>query len=195
MATQTSETAKGDRRGEGRRGKVKVLMPQPEFVPVKDADAVRPEDVLPPADEWRADRPAEITTIFAPNEQRFGHPGPDQGYGLKLARHVAAKAKLGPHEHKEDAVAGCLAVGLQRAALFGRAPMVYDFQLAFTLWGYLGDAPADLIEYRTPLFEAASHDYWDQRRIADAVPEATLRLSPADVAARISNWRNLINVG
>ncbi len=70
--------------------------------------------------------------------------------------------------------------------------MIYDFELAFTLWGFLGGAPADLVEARRPLFNACSHHYWDQRGIADAVPEATLRLNPKDVAERLSSWRSLL---
>ncbi len=169
-------------------------MPQPEFVPVKPVDEVREDSPMPSADEWRADRPAEITTVFAPVAQKFGRPGPDQGYGLKLARSLTPKLKLTTNEHSEDAIAGCLGVALQRAAFYGRAPVIFDFEHAFSLWGFLGEPPQDLIDYRKPLFEAASHHYWDQRLIADAVPESTLRLTHTEVARRQDDWRELINV-
>ncbi len=169
-------------------------MPQPEFVPVKQVDKVRRESLIPTPDEWRANRPAEIESVFAPSGAALGNPGPDQGYALKLAKTLAPKLALSSHEHTEDAVAGCLAVALKRAALFGRAPVIYDLELAFTLWGFLGEPPEDLIEHRKPLFEAASHHYWDQRAIVAAVPESTLRLSHTEVAARQSDWRDLIIV-
>ncbi len=84
-----------------------------------------------------------------------------------------------------------MAVALRRAALFGRAPVIYDLEMAFTLWGFLGDPPADLVEYRKSLFQAASHDYWAQRPIADAVAESTLRLTPVQVREQMSDWRSL----
>src|SRR6185437_6463075 len=102
------------------------------------------------------------------------------------------RLKLADNEHAEDAVAGCLGTALKRASLFGRAPVIYDFELAYTLWGFLGDAPEDLVEFRKPLFEAASHHYIDQRNITDAVPESTLRMTPSQVAASIGEWKKLI---
>lgn len=169
-------------------------MPQPEFVPVKQVDKVRGEALIPSPDEWRADRPAEITSVFAPTGTALGNPGPDQGYALKLAQALKPGLKLAKGEHAEDAIAGCLAVALNRAALFGRAPVIYDLELAFTVWGFLGEPPEDLVAFRKPLFEAASHHYWDQRAISDAVPESTLRLSHKEVAARQAEWRELITV-
>ena len=38
-------------------------------------------------------------------------------------------------------MAGCVPIAMKRAALYGRAPMIYDLELAFTLWGYLGARP------------------------------------------------------
>jgi hypothetical protein len=61
------------------------------------------------------------------------------------------------------------------------------------VWGFLGDAPADLVALRTPLFQAAAHHYADQRAIVDRVPESTLRLTHGEVARRFpSEWRALL---
>ncbi len=169
-------------------------MPAPDYVPQSPADDVRPGERLPVPDEWRNDRPSDIRTVHQPAGPLLGSAGPDQGYAVKLARHFKDRLQLAPHEHSEDAVAGCLAVGLKRASLFGRAPVIYDLELAYTLWGFLGSAPSDLVDFRVPLFEAASHHYEDQRRIADSVPEATLRLTPGQVSERIKDWRSLISV-
>ena len=169
-------------------------MAQPEYVPLDAADRVRPAERLPVPDSWVADRPAEIRGNEVPKGKRFGSPGPDQGYGLKLARTfvVDGKLKLAEGEHAEDAVAGCLGVALRRASLFGRAPVIYDFELAYGLWGFLDDAPRELVEFRRPLFQAASHHYWEQRGIVDHVPESTLRMNPADVRGRVADWRSLL---
>ena len=167
-------------------------MPQPDYVPLSRADEVRPAERMPPADRWMADRPAEVWAQGAPDGKGLGSPGPDQGYGLKLARRFVARLQLAEGEHAEDAVSGCLTIGLKRASRFGRAPVIHDMELAFTLWGFLGGVPADLIEFRKTLFQACAHDYWQQRAIADAVPDETLVLTPAQVRDRLSDWRSLV---
>lgn len=169
-----------------------AAMAQPDYVPLSTTDKVRAPERLPVPKSWRPDRPAEIKGSRHPTGRRLGTPGPDQGYALKLARQFEGRLKLGPAEHAEDAVAGCLSVALKRAALYGRAPVVHDLELAFTLWGFLDEEPADLVAFRTPLFQAAAHDYTRQRDIVDRVPDDTLRLKPAEVAARHGSWRDLI---
>lgn len=169
-------------------------MTQPEYVPVTGADRVRESEQMPAPRHFVPTRPAEIRRGDQPRGRAFGQPGPDLGYGLKLARRFRDRVRLAPGEHAEDAVSGCYAVGTKRASLFGRAPTIYDFELAYTLWGFLGGAPPDLVAFRTPLFQGAAHHYWDQRAIADRVPEETLRLTPAQVAQRLSDWRRLLVV-
>jgi hypothetical protein len=168
-------------------------MTQPEYVPVRADDEVRAAERLPVPHSWRADRPGDLHTPEAPSGPILGHPGPDQGYALRLVHRFDDRLALAEAEHKQDAVAGCLAIALRRAALFGRAPVIHDLELAFRLWGYLGDAPEDLVNLRVPLFAGASHQYWDQRMIADRVPDSTLRMTPAEVARRLpTDWRQLI---
>lgn len=168
-------------------------MSQPLHAPVERADRVRKSEQTPPARRWLADRPGEaLAAGRPPTGPRFGAPGTDQGYGLKLARRFEDRLRIGAGESADDAVAGCLAVGLKRASLFHRAPVVFDFELAYLLWGFLGDAPDDLAAFRKKLFAHAAHDYDAQRAVADRVPEATLRLTPAEVAARIADWRALL---
>lgn len=167
-------------------------MAQPDFVPVSDTDRVRPADRLPAPAAWEATRPADLPGLRPPSGRSMGATGPDQGYGLKLARRFRDRLELQPHEHAEDAVAGALAVGLKRAAQFGRAPVIYDFELAYSLFGFLGGAPADLLAYRRGLFAGADHDYWTQRRIADLVPTETLRLTPAQVRDQMGTWKTML---
>ena len=165
-------------------------MAQPDFVHLSPRDKVRSGDPLPAPDRWTATRPGELDGLRPPEGRSMGNIGPDQGYGLKLAKRFADRLELQPGEHAADAIQGCLGVGLRRAAKFGRAPVIYDFEFAFTLFGFLGGAPSDLLEFRQPYFAEASHDYWDQRDIADLVDEEMLALSPADVRSRLGDWRS-----
>lgn len=169
-------------------------MTQPDYVPSTDLDEVRPLDRLRPPRPWTPDRPAEEARPRRPTGKRMGTPGPDQGYALALAERFKDRLVLLEGEDADDAVHGCLGIALRRAAEFGRAPVVHDWEHAFNLFGFLAPAPRDLIEFRRPLFQSAAHHYWDQRRIADLVPESTLRLTPAEVAARLSDWRSLLSL-
>jgi hypothetical protein len=168
-------------------------MPQPDFVPMTRADEVRSAERMPVPDGWTADRPAEVVDSGPPRANRFGTPGPDQGFGLKLAKHLGPRLQLAEHEHLDDAIAGVAAVGLKRAALFGRAPVIYDMEMAATLWGFLGTAPADLVAFRRDVFLGVHHEYWGRRAIADRVSEETLRLTPAAASSRQADWRQLID--
>lgn len=166
-------------------------MAAPDHVPVPLADRARQGEVLPPARRWTATRPADLQGR-QPTGHLLGKQGPDQGYGLALAQKFAGRLHLAPGETEADAVAGCTAVALRRASMFGRAPVIYDFDLVFELWGFLADAPEDLVAFRKPLFAGASHHYVHQREIADQVPEATLRLTAAEVRGRPGDWRTLL---
>ena len=168
-------------------------MAAPDYVPVQLADRARQGEVLPPPRKWTATRPGDLVGR-QPSGHMLGNPGPDQGYGLALAQLFAGKLQLTTGEEEADAMAGGVAVALRRASMYGRAPVIYDFDLAFSLWGFLGDAPEDLVAFRKPLFAGASHHYNHQREIADLVPEATLRLTPAEVRRRVGEWRTLLGV-
>ncbi len=167
-------------------------MAQPDFVPSSLGDDIHPSEDMPPAGRWTATRPGELEGLRPPDGRAFGTAGPDQGFGLKLAKRFADRLELQPGEHADDAISGCLGVALRRASRFGRAPVIYDFELAFTLFGFLGGAPADLLEFRRPYFDAASHDYWDQREIVDLVPDETLALTPGEVRTRLPEWRSML---
>lgn len=168
-------------------------MTAPDYVPVSYADRPRTSLAIPPARRWTADRPADLQR-GQPVGPRLGRPGPDQGYALSLAEKFEPHLRLVEGEEGADVIAGCVAVGMRRASMFGRAPVIHDVELAFGLFGFLDEAPPDLVEWRRPLFAGASHQYWEQRFIADLVPEATLHLSPAEVRTRLGEWRTLLGV-
>jgi hypothetical protein len=167
-------------------------MSAPRQVPVSLQDEPRTGLALPPARRWLAKRPADLQD-GQPIGPKLGRPGPDQGYAMTLAhRCFADRLQLAEGEHEEDAIAGCVAVALRRASMFRRAPVIHDLDLAFTLFGFVGEPPADLVEFRQPLFQGASDFYWDQRQIADIMPDETLRLTPAQVRERLADWRQLL---
>jgi hypothetical protein len=83
-------------------------------------------------------------------------------------------------------------VASARAALYGRAPVGKDIELALVLFGFLGGAPEDLVVWRAMLFEAAAHHYDQQRMIVGVVPAETLRLTPDDARGRLSDWRSML---
>jgi hypothetical protein len=169
-------------------------MTQPSFVPIVESEQVRPTYRLEVPSIWTQSRPSELRSTRAPTGKLFGTPGPDQGYALKLARRFEDQVILDPGESAEDAIAGCTAVAMRRAAHYGRAPVIHDLTFGFTLWGFLGGAPKALVEARAPLFRSASHHYHAQRDIAAAVDEAALALTPEAVAGRLGEWRQLLHL-
>ena len=139
-----------------------------------------------------AERPGEVVGGEAARGRGLGSQGPDQGYMLKLAEHFADPVLLGLGESIDDVMAGCCAVALRRASLFGRAPVMNDLRLALELFGFLGVADPEQVAWRRPMFEGAAghHGYHVKLRLAALVPESTLRLNPAAAAeARAENWR------
>jgi hypothetical protein len=174
-------------------------MAAPKFSPVDPVDHARyytsPEHV---PDSWVPGRPGEIEG-FQPEGTALGSQGPDQGFALRIASRLRPKLRPQGTENADDVIRGCLGVALRRASIFSRAPVVHDLTIAFTIWGFYDDAPpADLVAMRAPLFEGlrlVNHHYAESRAVADLVPEATLRMSPEQVAARYpGEWRALLGV-
>ena len=128
-----------------------------------------------------------------PRGARLGNIGPDQGYAYRLVRHIEEFLTLGS-VHRDDAVAGCVAVAMKRAAEFGRAPIVHDLTAAFTIFGFMDDEPpAELVELRQRLFAEvrSSHHYTELRYLVDLVPAEALTKSQEAIAdAYLADWRN-----
>lgn len=168
-------------------------MAAPRFAPVVDDPYYSSPDVVP--DRWMPDRPGDIDG-FQPEGPRLGAQGPDQGFALRIANLLVPELALQPGERADDAVRGSLGIALRRASMYSRAPVVHDVRLAFTIWGFfLTDPPADLLARRRELFEGVAkvgHHYAEGRRIADLVPESTLRLTPDAAASRMPGaWQEL----
>jgi hypothetical protein len=112
-----------------------------------------------------------------------------------LVRQFEGRLVVPPPLSVDDVVAGCIGVAMARAAVFGRAPVIHDLDVAFRIWGFLGDAPDEPVAARQPLFESVAHHYNDRRAIVDRVPEATLRATHGDVARRFpAEWKVLVDL-
>jgi hypothetical protein len=160
-------------------------MTQPTFVPIAEADQVRPARHLHVPGSWTPSRPAEVRTPRRQTRPSEGTPGPDSGFALRLAHRFGHDLELGEGETEHDVVLGVALIASKRAAIYGRAPSVYDVRHALMLWCFLDDdAPAELLQKRRAAFSAVSHDYVAQRELVDAVPDDVLRLSPEEARGR-----------
>ena len=164
-------------------------MTQPTFVPIAEADQVRPARHLHVPGPWTASRPAEATGPVVRRGRTVGTPGPDSGFALRLAKRFEDELRLDEGESAHDVLLGVALVASKRAALFGRAPCVYDVRFALDLWGFLGDtgsaqAASDRGATRQAAFSGISHDYVAQRALVDSVTEEALRRTPDDKPSR-----------
>ncbi len=92
-------------------------------------------------------------------------------------------------------VTGGVELAMKRATLFGRAPVLADLEVAFTLWGFLGDtADPELVAFRRTVFAQVSHHYADRRDLVDMVDEDVLRRPLGEVRSSVtSNWRSVLH--
>jgi hypothetical protein len=82
---------------------------------------------------------------------------------------------LGAGERIEDALAAATAIGLRRAAGFGRAPVSADIEFGLGALGLLGPVDPETASRRQKLISGLSHDYFRQRRLADICDASALR--------------------
>lgn len=168
-------------------------MAQPEYVPVAQRATVRPSSRLATARRWSRGRPGELTGVGQPEGKGLGAQGPDQGYAISLAKRFEERLVLSDHEDANDVVAGVALLASRRAAGFGRAPSVYDVQVALNLFSFLEPAHPDLVTLRSRLFGGASHGFEHRVHLADAVPDELLaELTPASSASDDGLWRRLL---
>ena len=173
-------------------------MAAPEYVPVKPMDDVRTYESPPRRPgSWLATRPGDLQGEN-PRGDRFGDPGPDQGYALLLAKRLRDRLHLGPGEDADDVMAGSVGIALKRASLLGRAPVIYDLTAAYTVFGYLNESPpAELLALRKKAFdEVALPLHYAQRQwIVAAVRDDALRkLHTAIAEDHAADWRALLDV-
>lgn len=140
---------------------------------------VAPGSKLPAPPRWRRGRPGDLDAA-QPTGPLLGAPGPDIGYALTMAERSRDRLHLHAGEHADDALAVSAAIGMRRAALFGRAPIALDVEIALGLLGYLGDVTPEFAELRAFLVHGVSHDYATRRALVDAVPLEILAHPPSE---------------
>ncbi len=166
------------------------------YVPTRPEDAPRRSVAIPPASGWRAVRPGDIDPEVGVGGcgVLFGSPGPDSGYALTLAKWFHDQITAVFPETAHDAEYLAAAVAMRRGGIFGRAPVRTDVELGFTLFGWLGEAPADLVEWRRKAVANVSHDYPRRVTLVEAIPEWVLRQRPEQVRERLSDWKHLLGL-
>ena len=169
-------------------------MTHPSFVPITEADQVRPARQLSVPGAWTTSRPAELRIPLRPGSG-LGTPGPDQGYALRLAGRLGDTLRLSEGERGEDALVVCALFGARRAALFGRAPEHLRRSVRRGPLRPSGDPTPELAARRGQAFRSAAHDYDVQRALRrPAVPDVTLRLRVVDVEGDQVDWRSLLGL-
>jgi hypothetical protein len=147
-------------------------MTQPKCAPIGLEDEVRPAYKLDVPRPWTPHRPGEFDHSARSGEFRTG---PDQGYAELLAGRVVDRIRLGDGEHVDDALAAVVAIGMARAASFGRAPVIRDLEFAIDVLGYAVDQPAELVVRRCALVGGVAHDRWHRRELVALLDDAALR--------------------
>lgn len=128
-------------------------MGQQPNIKIDDSEKPRPVPQTPSAVAWRSDKPGLITTPDqVPSGGRFGTPGPDAGWGLRLL----AMAVLPDDDPRLAGVVEGLMMA--RAARAGRAPVAEDIEVALVLCGYGYEAPDDVLERRDRWLAAVPHE-------------------------------------
>ena len=167
------------------------------YVPTRPEDAPRRSVAIPPAAGWRAVRPGDINPEVGTGGKGvlFGTPGPDSGYALTLAQrfHDRITAVFPETVHDAEVVAAQFA--MRRGGLFGRAPIQLDVELGFTLFGWLGEPPADLVEWRRLALAGVGHNYAKRVALIESIPEWVVRHKIDDIRTRLAtDWRHLLGL-
>ena len=128
-------------------------MGQQPNIEITEADKPRKTPEPPHPNSWRSSKPGVITAPDqVPSGGRFGHAGPDAGWGLRLLR----EADLPSNDPRLAGVVEGLMMA--RAARLGRAPVPEDIEVALILCGYGFPAPPPVIERRKRWLEAVPHE-------------------------------------
>jgi len=160
------------------------------------ADLPRPSPKPDPARAWVPGRPGELG---GPEDAQFGAgfgtTGPDSGYALTLVK--AREFEPADGEHRSNTDVALAAVASARAALFGRAPIGKDVDLALVLLGLDAATPEemrrDMGESRKRWFAAVSHHPGRLHGFIASLEREVLRLTAEEARARVSRGETLIN--
>lgn len=128
-------------------------MAQQPNVEITEAELPRSTPQPGPAVKWRAHKPGVPGGPGdVPSGGKFGHAGPDPGWGLKILQGTSLP---GDDPRLRQVVTGLM---LARAAASGRAPVPEDIEVALIMCGLFQDAPPELAERRQRWLEAVTHE-------------------------------------
>jgi hypothetical protein len=166
------------------------------YVPTRPEDAPRRSVAIPAAAGWRAVRPGDFDPGAGPGRRGvlFGTPGPDGGYALTLVGRFHDRITVVRPETVHDAELVGAQVAMRRGGLFGRAPIALDVEVGLTLFGWLGDAPAELVEWRRLAVAGIAHDYPRLTSFVEVIPDAVIRSTVEDIRGRLGEWRQLLGL-
>jgi hypothetical protein len=166
------------------------------YVPTRPEDAPRRSVAIPPAVGWKAVRPGDLDPAEPIHKKGnlFGTPGPDSGYALTLAERFHDRISVVFPETVHDAEELGAQFAMRRAGVLGRAPIQPDVELGLTLFGWLGDPPADLVEWRRLAVANVAHDYARRTTLIEAIPEWVVRHRVDDIRTRMGEWRHLLGL-
>jgi hypothetical protein len=170
-------------------------MGQQPNIELKIEDLPRPTPHVAPARRWVPQRPGDLhAPADVPWGGKYGTPGPDTGYALALIG--ARDLPVSPGE-RGDVDAALTAIVSARSSTFGRAPTVYDVDMAVLLLGLdpgrlPDEVAARLAAARPGWVSGAGHDHTVGRRLVAAIPRDVLTASRDDLARRLSAGERLL---
>lgn len=150
------------------------------YVPPDRDTEYRPEQ-LPPPRSWFPTRPAE--TAADPDAATFGAVGPDMGYARTLLPLFTGRLVPGGC-NRDDLLEAGAAIGMRRAATFGRGPVPEDLEVAFLLLGALDGVPGDWGRAGgvvAALVDGVRYKPAHAAALAAALPEDWLKRKPGGV--------------
>lgn len=149
----------------------------------------RPVSHPDPARRWSPTRVGELDSPESvPWGGRYGTPGPDTGFVLKLLS--GREYQLAEGERHADTAAAVAALAAARASHFGRAPVVVDVRVAELLLGLdtrgIPEATILALEADRPGWVTGlSRHPHEAGELVAAVPRDILALGPDAVRARM----------
>ena len=169
---------------------IRSCPPTPTIGPASSRTCRRASRCRRPAGGGRT-APGDLGGSEAARGRAARPPGPERRLRLhaRRARRRPARARARP-KHADDVIAVIAEIAGKRAALFGRAPVIGDVDVA------IGAARLRRQRRRRVRRRRArcsctkpAHDYRRRRALVDAVPDALLRRKPDEVGAEIDEWR------
>lgn len=156
---------------------------------IEHSQADAPKDEAEPGSprRWKPGRPAELNS---PSDVawggKFGRPGPDTGFVLKLI----GRASFDRSDRPKITEAVAATVAGARASLFGRAPTVKDVEVALILMGFRDEGLSDdklaaLQERREAGLDHAAHELRKGTSFLEHIPQAHLAASPDKLRAML----------